>query len=141
MDRGGAPESLEPFVQGSVSASREVPKGDHVEVVVVGGGQAGLAIGVFLARQDRRFLILDAADSVGAAWEHRWDSLALFTPRRYDALSGLSFPGDPDGYPTRDEVVSYLRAYAETYKLPLELNSVVRSLTQIDDGFQLECSG
>ena len=107
---------------------------------MVGGGQAGLAIGFFLARQGRRFLILEAADSVGAAWKDRWDSLALFTPRRYDALSGLSFPGDPDGYPTRDEVVSYLRAYAETYKLPLVLNSAVRSLTQIDDGFQLECS-
>ena len=104
------------------------------------GVTAGLAIGFFLARQGRRFLILEAADSVGAAWQDRWDSLALFTPRRYDALSELSFPGDPDGYPTRDEVVSYLRAYAETYKLPLVLNSAVRSLTQIDDGFQLECS-
>ncbi|MGB8381628.1 MAG: NAD(P)/FAD-dependent oxidoreductase [Dermatophilaceae bacterium] len=107
---------------------------------MVGGGQAGLAIGFFLSRQGRRFLILEAADSVGAAWRDRWDSLALFTPRRYDALSELSFPGDPDGYPTRDEVVSYLRGYAETYKLPLVLNSAVSSLTQIDDGFQLECS-
>ena len=107
---------------------------------MVGGGQAGLAIGYFLARQGRRFLILEAADSVGAAWRDRWDSLALFTPRRYDALSGLSFPGDPDGYPTRDEVVSYLRTYAETYKLPLVLNSAVSSLTQIDDGFSLECN-
>ncbi len=141
MSRGDAPESLEPFVQVSVSASREVPKGDHVEVAVVGGGQAGLAIGFFLARQGRRFLILDAADSVGAAWADRWDSLALFTPSRFDALPGLSFPGDPDGYPTRDEVVAYLRTYAETYELPLVLDSAVRSLTQIDDGFQLECSG
>ena len=73
MSRGDAPESLEPFVQVSVSASREVPKGDHVEVAVVGGGQSlGLAIGFFLARQGRRFLILDAADSVGAAWADRW---------------------------------------------------------------------
>jgi putative flavoprotein involved in K+ transport len=71
---------------------------------------------------------------LGAAWTDRWDSLALFTPRRYDALSELSFPGDPDGYPTRDEVVSYLRAFAQTYKLPLVLNSAVRSLTQIDEG-------
>ena len=140
MNRGDSPESPEPSARVTGAPSREVPDGDHVEVVVVGGGQAGLAIGFFLARQGRRFLILEAADSVGAAWKDRWDSLALFTPRRYDALSGLSFPGDPDGYPTRDEVVSYLRAYAETYKLPLVLNSAVRSLTQIDDGFQLECS-
>jgi putative flavoprotein involved in K+ transport len=139
MNRGDGPESPEPSaVLGA--PSREVPDGDHVEVVVVGGGQAGLAIGFFLARQGRRFLILEAADSVGAAWKDRWDSLALFTPRRYDALPELSFPGDPDGYPTRDEVVSYLQAYAQTYKLPVVLNSAVRSLTRIDGGFQVECS-
>ena len=140
MNRGDGPESPEPSARLTSAPAREVPDGDQVEVVVVGGGQAGLAIGFFLSRQGRRFLILEAADSVGAAWRDRWDSLALFTPRRYDALSELSFPGDPDGYPTRDEVVSYLRAYAETYKLPLVLNSAVSSLTQIDDGFQLECS-
>lgn len=108
---------------------------------MVGAGQAGLAIGFYLARQGRRFLILEAADSVGAAWRDRWESLALFTPRRYDALPGLSFPGDPDGYPTRDEVVSYLRAYAETYQLPVIFESAVGSLTPIDDGFQLEYNG
>ena len=140
MNRGDGPESPEPPARVSSAPPREGPDGDQVEVVVVGGGQAGLAIGFFLARQGRRLLILEAADSVGAAWKDRWDSLALFTPRRCDALSELSFPGDPDGYPTRDEVVSYLRAYAETYKLPLVLNSAVSSLTQIDDGFQLECS-
>jgi len=139
LNRGDGPESPEPSARLTSAPAREVPDGDQVEVVVVGGGQAGLAIGFFLSRQGRRFLILEAADSVGAAWRDRWDSLALFTPRRYDALSELSFPGDPDGYPTRDEVVSYLRAYAETYKLPLVLNSAVSSLTQIDDGFQLEC--
>jgi len=140
MNHADGPESLEPSAGVTSATSREVPDGDHVEVVVVGGGQAGLAIGFFLARQGRRFLILEAADSVGAAWKDRWDSLALFTPRRYDALSELSFPGDPAGYPTRDEVVSYLRAYAETYELPVVLNCAVRSLTHIDDGFQLQCS-
>ena len=119
----------------------EVADEDRVEVIVVGAGQAGLAIGFFLARQGRRFLILEAADSVGAAWRDRWDSLALFTPRRYDALPGLGFPGDPDGYPTRDEVISYLRAYAETYELPVVFDSAVRSLTPIDGGFQLEYRG
>ena len=79
------------------------------DVVVVGAGQAGLAIGHFLKRQDRRFLIVEAADSVGAAWRARWDSLVLFTPRRYSSLPGLTFPGDPDGYPTRDEVIAYLK--------------------------------
>ena len=62
---------------------------DRVDVAVIGAGQAGLAIGHFLARQGRRFVILEAADAVGTAWRNRWDSLVLFTPRRYDALPGL----------------------------------------------------
>jgi 2-polyprenyl-6-methoxyphenol hydroxylase-like FAD-dependent oxidoreductase len=52
----------------------------HFEVAVIGAGQAGLAIGCLLGRQDRRFVILDGADSIGAAWRDRWDSLVLFTP-------------------------------------------------------------
>ena len=99
------------------------------DVAVIGAGQAGLAVGYFLARQGRRFVILDAADAVGAAWRDRWDSLVLFTPRRYDALPGLAFPGDPDGYPTRDEVIAYLEQYAATFDLPIEFNSAVRSLS------------
>src|SRR4051794_41909044 len=86
--------------------------GRRVEVAVIGAGQAGLAIGHFLARAGRRFVILEAGDSVATAWRDRWDSLVLFTPRRYDALPGLPFPGDADGYPLRDEVVAYLEHYA-----------------------------
>jgi putative flavoprotein involved in K+ transport len=113
----------------------------HFDVVVIGAGQAGLAIGYFLARQSRRFVILDSADSVGTAWRSRWDSLVLFTPRRYDSLPGLAFPGDPDGYPTRDEVVAYLEQYANTFELPLELGSEVRSLAMNGGTFRLELDG
>ena len=74
-------------------------RGD-VEVAVIGAGQAGLAMGYFLRRQGRRFVILERADSIGSAWRERWESLTLFTPRRYSALPGLLFPGEPDGYPT-----------------------------------------
>jgi putative flavoprotein involved in K+ transport len=108
------------------------------DVIVIGAGQAGLAMGYHLARQGRRFVILDAADSIGAAWRDRWDSLVLFTPRRYDALPGLEFPGDPDGYPTRDEVVDYLERYAATFELPVELGSAVPSLTAVDGRFAVE---
>lgn len=114
---------------------------EHFHVAVVGAGQAGLAIGHFLARQGRRFVILDGADYVGAAWANRWDSLVLFTPRRYDSLPDLPFPGDADGYPTRDEVSSYLTAYAETFALPVELNSAVQSLTKEGDSFLLGLDG
>ena len=68
---------------------------ERFDVAVIGGGQAGLSIGYFLARQGRRFVILEAADSIGAAWRTRWESLLLFTPRRYSALAGLAFPGRP----------------------------------------------
>jgi putative flavoprotein involved in K+ transport len=109
-----------------------------MDVVVIGAGQAGLAIGQLLARQGRRCVILEAGDSVGSAWRARWDSLLLFTPRRYDALPGLAFAGDADGYPTRDEVVDYLERYAATFELPIELNSEVRSLTATDGSFVVE---
>jgi putative flavoprotein involved in K+ transport len=112
---------------------------DDVEVAVIGAGQAGLAMGYFLRGQDRRFVIVERADSIGSAWRERWESLALFTPRRYSALPGLPVPGDPDGYPTRDEVIAYLERYAETFDLPIELNSEVKKLKQSGEGrFSLE---
>jgi putative flavoprotein involved in K+ transport len=114
---------------------------ERFDVVVIGAGQAGLAMGHFLARQGRRFVILEAADSIVAAWRTRWDSLILFTPRRYSALAGLAFPGDPDGYPGRDEVIAYLEQYAATFELPVELNSPVRSLTATDDTFVVGLDG
>jgi putative flavoprotein involved in K+ transport len=114
----------------------------HVDVAVVGAGQAGLAIGYWLARNQRRFVILERAAELAAAWRERWDSLTLFTPRRYSALPGLPFPGDPDGYPTRDEVIGYLERYAETFQLPIALNSDVEQLGQARDGrFRLELDG
>jgi putative flavoprotein involved in K+ transport len=111
----------------------------HLDVAVIGGGQAGLAIGYFLRQQGYRFLVLERASELAPAWRERWDSLTLFTPRRYSALPGLPFPGDPDGYPTRDEVIAYLERYAENFELPIELNSDVGKLDQGDDGrFRVE---
>jgi putative flavoprotein involved in K+ transport len=104
------------------------------EVIVVGAGQAGLAIGYFLAQHGRRFAILEAADSPAAAWRERWDSLRLFTPVRYDSLPGRAFPGDPDSYPGRDDVVAYLTGYAGHFDLPVELNTRVRAVSRADDG-------
>ena len=111
---------------------------DRLEVAVIGAGQSGLAIGYFLAKRDRHFTILEASDSIGTAWRSRWDSLVLFTPRRYDVLPGLQFPGDPDGYPDRKEVVDYLESYASTFELPVELNSAVQSVAATGDGFILD---
>jgi putative flavoprotein involved in K+ transport len=115
---------------------------EHLDVAVVGGGQAGLAIGYSLRQQDRRFRIFERAGELAPAWRQRWDSLTLFTSRRYSGLPGLPFPGDPDGYPTRDEVVAYLEHYAETFELPVELGSAVEELARTSDGrFRLEVDG
>ena len=111
------------------------------DVAVIGGGQAGLTMGYYLARQGRRFVILERRDSVASAWRERWESLTLFTPRRYSALPGLQFPGDPDGHPARDEVIAYLERYAETFDLPIDLNSDVRTLRAEDGRFVLDVDG
>src|SRR6266540_2618588 len=114
---------------------------ERFEVVIIGGGQAGLAMAYYLRQRGLRFVIFERADSIAPAWRERWDSLTLFTPRRYSALPGLPFPGDPDGYPGRDEVIAYLERYAETFELPIELKSEVRGLSQEGGRFLLEVDG
>jgi putative flavoprotein involved in K+ transport len=85
---------------------------------------------------------LERAGEIAPAWRERWESLTLFTPRRYSALPGLQFPGDPDGYPTRDEVIAYLDRYAKTFELPIELGSEVRQLERNGEGrFCLQVDG
>src|SRR4029079_19395285 len=75
-------------------------------------------------------------------WRERWRSLTLFTPRRYNALPQVAFPGDPDGYPTRDEGSAYLERYAETFELPIELNREIERVERGDDGrFRLAVDG
>ncbi len=112
--------------------------GEHDDVVVVGGGQAGLAIGYQLAQQGREFTILEAAEQPATAWRERWDSLRLFTPARYNALPGLPFPGDPDSYPGRDDVVDYLTEYARRFDLAVQYGSRVRAISRSDGDYLVE---
>ena len=121
-----------------VPAMSEGSAGGRHDVIVVGGGQAGLAIGYFLAQQGRDFTILEAAAAPAAAWRERWDSLRLFTSARYDALPGLAFPGDPDRYPGRDEVVEYLTSYARHFDLPVQLDSPVRAIRRMGGTYWVE---
>ena len=138
--RGREPEALMGGSTDEPTVGFEA-RGD-VEVAVIGAGQAGLAMGYLLRRQGRRFVIFERAESIGSAWRERWESLTLFTPRRYSALPGLPFPGEPDGYPTRDEVTAYLESYAETFELPIGLNTEVTILEDGDDErFRLEADG
>jgi putative flavoprotein involved in K+ transport len=112
--------------------------GEHRDVVIVGGGQAGLAIGYFLAQQGRNFAVLEAAAEPAAAWRARWNSLKLFTPARYSSLPGLPFPSDPDSYPGRDDVVTYLTEYARHFALPVTLSSRVRAVRRVEDRYLVE---
>ena len=108
---------------------------EFVDTVVIGGGQAGLAIGAELARQGRDFVILDAAQRLGDAWRQRWDSLLANTPARFDGLPGTPFPGDPLAFPTKDEVATYLEDYAATHGLPVRSGVRVDGVRREGDHF------
>ena len=89
------------------------------DTIVVGAGQAGLAAGYYLRHAGLAFTILEASAQPAGSWPNYYDNLKLFTPARYAALPGLPFPGAPDRYPLRDEVVAYLRDYAAHFGLPV----------------------
>jgi putative flavoprotein involved in K+ transport len=108
---------------------------ERFDVVVVGGGQAGLAMGYHLAKRNLNFVILDAHSRVGDAWRLRWDSLRLFTPARIAGLPGAAFPGPPTALPGKDDVAGYLEAYASRFKLPVRLRTTVDSATKDGDRF------
>jgi putative flavoprotein involved in K+ transport len=92
---------------------------ERVQVVVIGGGQAGLSVGYCLARRGLSFVILEKNARVGDSWRQRWDSLRLFTPAKYDGLIGLPFPAPAFSFPTKDEMADYLEAYAKRFDLPV----------------------
>lgn len=113
---------------------------DIFDAIVVGAGQAGLAIGWHLRHQDARFLILDAGPEIGHSWRTRWDSLRLFTPAQYDNLPGMDFPATADTYPSKDQVADYLAAYAARFHLPVSLNFPVTRLRRVRDRFAVHTS-
>ncbi len=110
---------------------------ESFQTIVVGGGQAGLATGYFLARKGDHFTILDENKRTGEAWRSRWDSLRLFTPSKYNGLPGMPFPKPDFYFPTKDEVTDYLEAYAGQFKLPVQHGVKVEALTRNDQGYRL----
>jgi putative flavoprotein involved in K+ transport len=111
------------------------------DVIVIGGGQAGLSAGYYLARAGLKFVILDASARVGDAWRRRWDSLRLFTPAKYDGLDGLPFPAPRNHFPTKDEMADYLEAYARRFALPVRTHARVERLTKRGDRYVVTAAG
>jgi putative flavoprotein involved in K+ transport len=112
-----------------------------LDVLVVGAGQAGLAMGYALSQQGRDFLVVDAADEIGQSWRSRWDSLVLFTPAQYDGLPGVPFPAATDTYPTKDDVADYLATYAERSALPVRLSAPVTDVSRQDGHYLATVDG
>lgn len=105
-----------------------------IDVLIVGAGQAGLAMARALTVAGISCVAVDRAARVGDSWRRRYDSLVLFTPRRYSALAGTAMAGDPEGFPTKDEMADYLEEYARTWRLPVRLGIGVISLEREEDG-------
>jgi putative flavoprotein involved in K+ transport len=113
---------------------------EQFDTIVVGGGQAGLAVGYYLKRQGRPFVILDRNERIGGSWRTRaWNSLRLFTPARYNGLPGWPFPASKWTYPTARETADYLEAYAKRFDLPVRTRMTVDRLTKIGGRFVVEC--
>jgi len=100
------------------------------DVVVIGGGQAGMACGYYLRRAGLSYVILDAQEGPGGAWRHTWDSLTLFSPGQWSSLPGWLMPSGGVEYPGREAVLAYLAEYERRYALPVQRGVVVRSVWQ-----------
>jgi putative flavoprotein involved in K+ transport len=109
--------------------------------VVIGGGQAGLAVGYYLARSGADFVILDAAARTGDAWRSRWDSLRLFTPPGFNHLPGMRLHPRRDRLHTKDDMADYLAVYAAYFRLPLRLGARVDAVTRHGDGYLIRAGG
>ncbi|MGQ0842348.1 flavin-containing monooxygenase [Actinokineospora sp.] len=103
---------------------------DRFDVIVIGGGQAGLGMGYRLGQAGLDFVILDDHARTGDNWRDRWDSLELFTPRPFAQLPGLELPRTVPFYPTKDDVAAYLRRYREHFALPVRDGFTVTRLAR-----------
>lgn len=108
----------------------------ETDILIIGAGQAGLALAYYLQSTDLRYLLIEQNERIGDSWRERYDSLTLFTSRAYSALPGLQLEGDPDGYASRDEIADYFERYAHHYDFPIHLKQSVEQLKKTQQGFQ-----
>lgn len=111
------------------------------DAIVIGGGQSGLAAAHALRQARLRPVVLESGDEPVGSWPRYYDSLTLFSPARYSQLPGLPFPGDPDHYPHRDEVVDYLRTFAKGLDADLRTNHRVSTVEHVGSRFRVHVDG
>jgi putative flavoprotein involved in K+ transport len=111
---------------------------EHVETVIIGGGQVGLAAGYHLKRRGREHVILDAHERIGDQWRRRWRSLRLYTPAKYDELPGMRFPGRRAAFPSASAMGDYLEAYAARFELPVRSGVHVQRLSKNGDRYLVD---
>jgi cation diffusion facilitator CzcD-associated flavoprotein CzcO len=112
----------------------------HNDVVVIGGGQAGLSAGYALARAGADFVLLDGDTGPGGAWQHRWPSLRLDRAHRIAPLPGMDLPEADPAAPASEVVAGYHAAYERRFDLPVHRPVAVRAVHRTDDGFRLDTS-
>jgi putative flavoprotein involved in K+ transport len=111
----------------------------RADTVVIGGGQAGLAVGYHLSGRGHDFVILDAHERVGDNWRRHWDSLRLYSPAGRDGLPGMPFPAPGHTFPTKDQVADYLEAYVDRFDLPVRGGTRVERLSAHGSGYLVDC--
>lgn len=113
---------------------------ERTDTLIIGGGQAGLALSFYLSQQGRAHLVLEQADRLAEAWRnHRWDSFTLVTPNWTMRMPGAEYSGDdPDGFTPRDRVVQYFERYAEQFKVPVRFNTRATNIVKTGAGFRVE---
>src|SRR5215831_4132307 len=104
----------------------------YIDTVIIGGGQAGLAVSYYLSQQDRPHVVLEQATQAGNTWRnHRWDSFVLNTPNWQSSLPGAEISStNPDGFLSRDEIVEYFEEYVKHFHLPVQYGVCVNSIRQ-----------
>ncbi len=115
----------------------------QIQTVIVGGGQAGLAVSYYLTQQGREHVILEQATQPAHAWRNeRWDSFALLTPNWTVQMPGMHYQGNArDGFMPRADIVAFFERYIETFKLPIQYGVSVKAVEKTETGYRISTSG
>lgn len=109
-----------------------------MKTIIIGAGQAGLAMSYQLTKQGIDHIIFERSNGIATTWRERYDALKLITPNWMNSLDGMEFPGKADEFSARDDVIKYLEAYAEMIQAPIKFGQNVVSLIKTENEYLLE---